>query len=71
MDAHVYHPRQASDDKPGLPDSVLSAFVEAIKAIDVANNKTSKDYVKEREFIYFFRMQSLSQTFGFISTSRP
>ena len=43
MDAHVYHPQQAFVDKPGLPGSVLSAFVEAITAIDLANSKTCKD----------------------------
>ena len=27
MDQHVYHSDQAALDKPGLPESVLSAFV--------------------------------------------
>ena len=44
MDAHVYHSDQAAVDKPGLPGSVLSAFVEAITAIDLANSNTCKDY---------------------------
>ena len=44
MDAHVYPSDQAAVDKPGLPGSVLSAFVEAITAIDLANSKTGADY---------------------------
>ena len=54
MDQHVYHSDQAAVDKPGLPASVLAAFVEAITAIDSANNKTCVDYDTERQFIPCF-----------------
>ena len=44
MDEHVYHHDQADEDRPGLPESVLEAFVEAMAAIDSANSKSCADY---------------------------
>ena len=54
MDEHVYHNDQAEEDKPGLPESVLEAFVEAMAAIDSANSKSCADYDPERQFIPLF-----------------